>query len=155
MNHPIRMPLPRPSSMTRVCPISAPHFSQNTSQHLAFFRFAFGKEMVFFDRAQNRLDLFQSRFEALNTSLFELHQRSATALRQPSQDARFVGIANGQLLRRGVRRDHPLVDKAKAMRLLDHQVCDLLDARFAQGRIGPSDVGVIANLGLGYLGDAQ
>src|SRR5687768_18270336 len=104
--------------------------------------------MVCFDRAQDYLHLFHSPFEALNTSLLELYQRSATALRQPSQDARFVGITNGQLLRRGVRRDHALVDKAKAMCLLDHQVGDLLDARFAQRRMSPSDVGVIANLRL-------
>ena len=78
-------------------------FGQYPGQQLAFVRSAFGKQMVFFDRAQDRLHLSKSTVESLNTPLFEPHQRSATALRQASQEARFVGIANGQLLRRGVR----------------------------------------------------
>ena len=128
---------------------------QYPGQHLAFVRFARGKQMMCFDRAQDRLHLFQGAVESLNASLFQLRQGAATALRQPPQDARFVGIANGEFLRRGVGRQTPLVDKAKAMRLLDHQAVDLVDARFAQRRIGPGDVGVVANLGLGHLGDVQ
>ena len=105
--------------------------------------------MVFFDGAQDRLHLSQRVVESRNPALLHLGQGPATALGQPPQDTRFVGIPNGQLLRCGIGREHPLVDKANAMRLLDHQLVELVDPRFAQRRIGPRDIGVIANLRLG------
>jgi hypothetical protein len=119
LNHPVRVPLHGCRDDTGLTD-QRPHFSQDASQNLAFFRFVLGKEMVFFDRAQNRFRLLQGRFESLNPPPLEPPQCAATALRQPSQDARFVGIVNGQFLGGGVRRDDPLVDKAKAMGLLDN-----------------------------------
>jgi hypothetical protein len=126
-------------------------FGQYPGQHRAFFLSSLGEKMVFFDGTQNRFHLFQSRVEPLNAPFLQLHQGATTALRQASQNARFVGIANRQFLRRGVRRHHPLVDKAKAMRLLNHQGRHLLDTGFAQGRISPSNIGMVANLGLARL----
>ena len=105
--------------------------------------------MVFFDRAQDRLHLLLGPVESTQPPLGQLRQGPPTALGEPPQNAGFVGIPNGEFLRRGVGRQHPLVDKAIAMRLLDHQVVDLVDPRLAQGRVGPRDVGVIANLRLG------
>ncbi|PON11747.1 hypothetical protein C2W62_43220, partial [Candidatus Entotheonella serta] len=55
------------------------------------------------------------------------------------------------ILRCGVCRDTPFVDKAKAMRFFDNQPVDVLDARLSQCHIGSGDVGMIANLGLGLL----
>jgi hypothetical protein len=69
-------------------------FGQYPSQHRAFFLSSLGEQMVFFDATQNRFHLFQSRFETLNTLFLQLYQGAATALRQPSEDARLVGIAN-------------------------------------------------------------
>ena len=76
-----------------------PHLPQEARQHLALVCLALGKEMVFFDRSEDRLHLCERRLHPPYPTRFELRQGTTTALRYTPQDTRFVGIANGQLLR--------------------------------------------------------
>ncbi len=82
LNHPIRTRTETLDKGARLHHQLA-NFCQDAGQHLAFVRFARGKEVVFFDRAQNRLHLIQGALESLNASLFQLRQGAATTLGQP------------------------------------------------------------------------
>ena len=58
LDHPLRLRTQTLDQRTRLHHQLA-NLAQDPGQHLAFFRFALGKEMVFFDRAQDRLHLLQ------------------------------------------------------------------------------------------------
>ena len=125
------------------------HLGEQARQHLAFFLFALGKQMVFFDRPEDRLHLRECRIDPQYRAGFELCQGAATALGPPPQDPGFVGIPKRQLLRRGIGREDAGIGKATVLGHMKHQPIDLVYPVLAQGRIGPGDVGMIANLGAG------
>ena len=127
------------------------HLGEQARQHLALCLFALGKQVVFFDRPEDRLHLRECRIDPQHRTGFELRQGATTALGQAPQDPRFVGIPNGQLLRRGIRRQDADIGKATILGHMQHQRVDLLYPVFAQGRIGPSDVGVVPNLRAGIV----
>jgi hypothetical protein len=137
-----------------VCTINAPT-SVNIRVRTSRFSSRPFEQMVFFDRAHNGLHLIEGTVEALHPPLVELHQSSATALRHPPQDARFVGIADGQLLRGGIGREDPGIGKPQAFGDMQNHRIDLVHAVFAQGHIGPGNVGMIPNLwcGVGLTSD--
>jgi hypothetical protein len=124
---------------------------QQACQHLTLFGFALGKEMVLFDRSEDRLYLVERPVDPQHPMPFELRQGSATALRHPPQNARFVGIANGQLLRCRIGREDTDIGKAPVLGDMEDQRIDLLDPVFAQGCIGPGYIGMIPHLGAGVV----
>ena len=69
----------------------------------------------------------------------------------PPQNARFVGIANGQLLRCRIGREDTDIGKAQVLGDMEDQRIDLLDPVFAQGCIGPGNIGMIPHLGAGVV----
>jgi hypothetical protein len=79
------------------------HLGEQAGQHLTLFLFALGKQVVFFDRPEDRLDLVEGVVDSQHPTRFELHKGATTALCPTPQDPGFVGIPNGQLLRGGIR----------------------------------------------------
>jgi len=107
--------------------------------------------MVFFDRPEDCLHLRQCSIDPHHRAGFELRQGATTALGPAPQDPGFVGIPNRQLLCRGIGREEAGIGKATVLGHMQDQPIDLLHPIFAQGRIGPGNVGMIANLGGGVV----
>jgi hypothetical protein len=125
------------------------HLGEQARQHLPLFLFALGKQVVFFDRSEDRLDLRDGGIDTPHAMRFELRQGTATALRHTPQDTRFVGIPNRQLLRCCIGREDTDIGKAQVLGDMEDQRIDLLDPVLAQGCIGPGDVGMVPNLSPG------
>jgi hypothetical protein len=128
-----------------------PHLGEQARQHLALGLFALGKQMVFFDRPEDRLHLCECRIDPHHRAGFEFRQGAATALRPPPQDPRFVGIPYGQLLGRSIGREETDIGKAVVVGHMEDQRIDLLDPVLAQGRVGSGDIGMIPNLRAGVV----
>jgi hypothetical protein len=109
-------------------------------------RSALGKEVMFFDRPEDRLHLCECRIDSQHCTGFELHQGAPTALRESPQDTRFVGIPNRQLLRRGIGRQAIDIGKAQVLGDMEDQRIDLVDSLLAQRGRGPRNVGMVPNL---------
>lgn len=119
------------------------HRGEPARQHLTLYLFALGKQVVCFDRSKDRLHLRASRLDPPHRAGFEPRQGTTPALRQPPQDARFVGIPNGQRLRRRLRRQDTHIGKATIPGHMQQPRVDLLHTVLAKGRRGPGDVGVV------------
>ena len=151
LDHPSEL-APDAASSGRVCTINSPTSRNIRVNTCAFVRLARGKEMVFFDRRARSSAPALAPGSSPHTPRFgQLRQGPPTALGESPQDARFVGIANGQLLGRGIGREDPGVDKAQAVASLITKVIDLVDPALPKAAVGPSDVGVVANLRLGIV----
>ena len=59
-----------------------PHLGEQARQHLPLDLFALGKQVVFFDRPENRLHLREGCIDSHHRAGFELGQGAPTALRQ-------------------------------------------------------------------------
>jgi hypothetical protein len=125
------------------------YLGQQTGQHLPLCRAALGKEVMFFDRPEDRMHLRECRIDPQHRAGFELRQGATTTLRHTPQDTRFVGIADGQLLRCGIGREDTGIGKPQACGDMHNHRIDLVHTVFAQGHIGPRNVGMVPNLWLG------
>jgi hypothetical protein len=126
-----------------------PHLGEQARQPLALGLCALGKEVVFFDRREDRLHLCEGRLGAHDRPSFELHQGAPTALGPPPYAPGFVGIPNRQLLDSGIRGQDTDIGKPIVLGHMPNQPVDLLHAICAQGRKGAGDVGVVSYLGVG------